>query len=64
MQRRVSIFNMKGGTGKSTLAVNLAHALALQGQHTLLTWLQVLVRQDKQRRTAPKNTKQEPCISI
>jgi len=36
MQKRVSIFNMKGGTGKSTLAVNLAHALALQGQHTLL----------------------------
>jgi len=36
MQRRVSIFNMKGGTGKSTLAVNLAHALALKNQSVLL----------------------------
>ncbi len=34
--RRISILNFKGGTGKSSLAENLSHALALQGQRVLV----------------------------
>jgi chromosome partitioning protein len=34
--RRISILNFKGGAGKTTLATNLAHALAIKGQRVLL----------------------------
>jgi chromosome partitioning protein len=34
--RKVSILNFKGGTGKTSLATNVAHALALRGQRVLL----------------------------
>lgn len=30
--RTISILNFKGGTGKSSLAENLSHALAIQGK--------------------------------
>jgi chromosome partitioning protein len=36
MTRHISILNFKGGIGKSTLAVNLGHALAKSGQRVLL----------------------------
>ena len=35
-QRIMSIGSEKGGVGKTTTAVTVAHALALQGQHVLL----------------------------
>src|SRR5947209_11915951 len=34
--RIISILNFKGGTGKSSLAENLSHALALQGKQVLV----------------------------
>lgn len=34
--RIISILNFKGGTGKSSLAENLSHALALQGKRVLV----------------------------
>jgi len=34
--RQISILNFKGGVGKSTLSMNIGHALAMQGQHVLL----------------------------
>ena len=34
--RVISILNFKGGTGKSSLAENLSHALALQGSRVLV----------------------------
>lgn len=34
--RAISILNFKGGTGKSSLAENLSHALALRGQRVLV----------------------------
>jgi len=34
--RKVSILNFKGGTGKTSLATNISHALALRGQRVLL----------------------------
>jgi len=32
----ISILNFKGGTGKSSLAENLSHALALRGKRVLV----------------------------
>lgn len=34
--KTISIFNNKGGVGKTTLTFHLAHALAEMGQRTLL----------------------------
>lgn len=34
--KRISILNFKGGTGKTSLAINLSHALALKGEKILL----------------------------
>ncbi len=34
--RTISILNFKGGTGKTSLSTNLAHALALHGHKVLL----------------------------
>jgi chromosome partitioning protein len=34
--RRISVLNFKGGTGKTSLAVNLAYALAMQHKRVLL----------------------------
>ena len=34
--RTISILNFKGGTGKSSLAENLSHALALSGHMVLV----------------------------
>jgi chromosome partitioning protein len=36
MPRRISVINLKGGTGKSSLSMNLAHLLALQGYSVVL----------------------------
>ncbi len=35
-QRKISILNFKGGVGKTSLAINLSHALARQGARVLL----------------------------
>jgi chromosome partitioning protein len=34
--KRTSIINFKGGTGKTTLAINISHALARKGERGLL----------------------------
>jgi chromosome partitioning protein len=34
--KRTSIINFKGGTGKTTLAINISHALARKGERVLL----------------------------
>ena len=36
MPRKIAILNFKGGTGKTTTAVNLSHALALKRQRVLV----------------------------
>ena len=37
--KRLSIFNHKGGVGKTTLTFNLAHALANKGLETVTIYL-------------------------
>jgi len=34
--RKISVMNYKGGTGKTTTTVNLAHGLALEGKRVLI----------------------------
>lgn len=36
ISRRISVINLKGGTGKSSLSMNLAHLLALRGYSVVL----------------------------
>ena len=50
----ISIVNNKGGVGKTTVAVNLAHALTRRGQRVLV------IDMDSQWALVPFNVNQSP----
>lgn len=62
----ISIFSNKGGVGKSFISVNLASALALAGQKTLVIDLDVQAGQDMARmlNASPRNSLVDIALSL